>query len=95
SFEASPYARLVRERLTELQLPYRLYQCGRDQWQDWVLPPVRRRLMDDYTPSQRNRVALMKRAGRIAIPYLVDPNTGTELFESADILTYLDQTYGG
>ena len=36
----------------------------------------------------------MERAGRIAVPYLVDPNTGTELFESADILDYLDQTYG-
>jgi glutathione S-transferase len=94
SFEASPFARLVRERLTELQLPYLLRQCGRDQWQDWVLPPVRRRLLDEYTPRQRNRVALMERAGRIAVPYLVDPNTGAELFESADILDYLDQTYG-
>ncbi|MGJ3254836.1 MAG: glutathione S-transferase N-terminal domain-containing protein [Alcanivorax sp.] len=94
SFEASPFARLVRERLTELQLPYLLRQCGRDQWQDWVLPPVRRRLLDDYAPRQRNRVALMERAGRIAIPYLVDPNTGAELFESAHILDYLGQTYG-
>jgi glutathione S-transferase len=55
---------------------------------------VRRRLLDEYTPRQRNRVALMERAGRIAVPYLVDPNTGAELFESADILDYLDQTYG-
>lgn len=94
SFEASPFARLVRERLTELQLPYLLRQCGRDQWQDWVLPPMRRRLLSDYSPRQRNRIALMERAGRIAVPYLVDPNTGTELFESADILDYLDQTYG-
>jgi glutathione S-transferase len=94
SFEASPFARLVRERLTELQLPYLLRQCGRDQWQDWVLPPMRRHLLSDYSPRQRNRIALMERAGRIAVPYLVDPNTGTELFESADILDYLDQTYG-
>lgn len=93
SFEASPYARLVRERLTELQLPYLLRQCGRDQWKDWVLPVVRQKLDMAYAPSQRNRVSLIGRAGRIAIPYLIDPNTGTELFESARILDYLEKTY--
>ena len=25
---------------------------------------------------------------------LIDPNTGTEMFESADILRYLEETYG-
>ena len=94
SFEASPFARLVRERLTELQLPYLLRQCGRDQWKDWVLPVVRKSLDMDYSPSQRNRIDLLARAGRIAVPYLVDPNTGEELFESEAILHYLDQTYG-
>ncbi|WP_290524899.1 glutathione S-transferase N-terminal domain-containing protein [Alcanivorax sp.] len=93
SFEASPFARLVRERLTELQIPYILRQCGRDQWQDWVLPPLRKQLVPDYAPSQRNRVDLMDRAGRIAVPYLVDPNTGTEMFESSVILDYLERTY--
>ena len=38
--------------------------------------------------------ALAARAGRISIPYLVDPNTGTEMGESRDILEYLDRTYG-
>jgi hypothetical protein len=27
-------------------------------------------------------------------PYLADPNTGTEMFESADIVRYLVDTYG-
>jgi glutathione S-transferase len=27
------------------------------------------------------------------VPYLVDPNTGEALFESADIVAYLDRTY--
>jgi len=27
------------------------------------------------------------------VPYLVDPNTGTEMFESADIKRYLLATY--
>ena len=76
-----------------MQIPYTLRQCGRDQWQDWVLPPLRKKLVPDYAPSQRNRVTLMDRAGRIAVPYLVDPNTGVEMFESAAILDYLEQTY--
>jgi len=28
------------------------------------------------------------------VPYLVDPNTGTAMFESADITAYLLATYG-
>ena len=27
------------------------------------------------------------------VPYLIDPNTDTEMFESADIVAYLDRTY--
>jgi glutathione S-transferase len=27
------------------------------------------------------------------VPYLADPNTSTELFESADIVAYLEATY--
>lgn len=28
------------------------------------------------------------------VPYLVDPNTGVAMFESADIVKYLFDTYG-
>ena len=27
------------------------------------------------------------------VPFLVDPNTETAMFESADIVNYLDETY--
>ena len=40
-----------------------------------------------------SRAAFVERSGRMQVPYLVDPNTQTELFESADIATYLEQTY--
>lgn len=33
------------------------------------------------------------RSGRMMVPWLVDPNTGTAMFESADIVRYLDETY--
>jgi glutathione S-transferase len=29
----------------------------------------------------------------VQVPFLVDPNTGTELFESGDIVDYLERTY--
>ena len=31
--------------------------------------------------------------GRLQVPYLIDPNTDTRLYESADILRYLNETY--
>lgn len=94
SFEGSPFARLVRERLCELELPYIVRQMGRDRREDWLFPPLRARLDPDYSPTQRNRQALLARAGKVAVPYLIDPNTGEEMFESADIVDYLDQVYG-
>jgi len=33
-------------------------------------------------------------AGKFQVPYLVDPNTGVSMFESADICAYLEETYG-
>mmetsp|Transcript_30361 Transcript_30361/g.61816 ORF Transcript_30361/g.61816 Transcript_30361/m.61816 type:complete len:327 (+) Transcript_30361:69-1049(+) len=41
-----------------------------------------------------NRAALIKRTGKqFQVPYLVDPNTGVELFESIEIQAYLDAAY--
>lgn len=94
SFEGSPFARPVREVLCELELPWLLHNAGRTVWQDWLLPPVRDRLLPDYRPAERNRRALLDLAGRVQVPYLLDPNTGTGLFESSEILTYLERTYG-
>jgi glutathione S-transferase len=37
---------------------------------------------------------LFKRTGKRTVPYLVDPNTGFETFESSDQIDYLLQTYG-
>jgi glutathione S-transferase len=93
SFEASPFARLVRERLCELELPWVLRSVGRTTAGDWVPPALRDRLGIDVKPTSDNRRTLLGRAGRISIPYLVDPNTGAEMAESGDILAYLDRTY--
>jgi glutathione S-transferase len=44
--------------------------------------------------SANKRGELEQRGGKQQFPYLVDPNTGTELYESEDIITYLAETYG-
>lgn len=93
SFEASPFARPVRELLSELELPYLLHSSGRNSMVDWVPPPVRDALNITPDSDLKNRRELLQRAGRVSIPYLVDPNTGTELSDSTDILKYLNDTY--
>ncbi len=93
SFESSPFSRPVRERLSELELPYILHNMAKDQWKDMGTPGLRKRLFPGEPIAGRNREALLARAGKVQVPYLIDPNTGTEMFESADILAYLDQHY--
>jgi glutathione S-transferase len=93
SFESSPFARPVRDSLCELELPYLLRSVGRSRSGDWVPPALRDAFSITAEPGTRNRQLLLERAGRISIPYLVDPNTGQELAESADIVEYLNQTY--
>ncbi|MCP5090878.1 MAG: glutathione S-transferase, partial [Gammaproteobacteria bacterium] len=44
-------------------------------------------------PELQNRQELLARAGRVSIPYLVDPNTGQEMGESDRIIAYLNETY--
>jgi glutathione S-transferase len=41
-----------------------------------------------------SREAFVQRSGKMQVPFLVDPNTQVELFESADIVRYLRATYG-
>lgn len=41
------------------------------------------------------RPELVSRGGRMMVPYLVDPNHGIELYESEEIVAYLNRTYGG
>lgn len=41
------------------------------------------------------RAELAKRGGKVQVPYLVDPNTGREMYESDEIIAYLESTYGG
>ena len=93
SFESSPFSRLVREVLCELELRYTLRNAGKARWEDMGPPQLRARLFPELPVQGRNRVRLLQRAGRVQFPYLIDPNTGTEMFESAAICDYLERTY--
>lgn len=94
SFEASPYSRLVREVLCELEIPYLLRSTGKGRFQDIGPAFVRDKWFKTPKGTTRNRKALEARTGHVQVPYLIDPNTGTEMYESADIIAYLKKTYG-
>lgn len=93
SFESSPYSRLVREVLSELELRYVLRNTGKGHWKDLGPPSVRDTLHKAPKGTGRNRKVLEERTGRVQLPYLIDPNTGREMFESASIVRYLEETY--
>jgi glutathione S-transferase len=44
--------------------------------------------------GERFRPDVVARGGKAQFPYLVDPNTGVEMYESLDIVAYLFETYG-
>lgn len=93
SFESSPYSRPVREKLCELQLPYKLVNLGKQQVAD--VGPARQRLhLGEYKPlPNTKRSKMLAEKGRVQVPFLIDPNHQVEMFESADILRYLDEKY--
>ena len=93
SFESSPYSRPVRERLCELEIPYRLRNFAKSRWQEMGPPLVRRKWFPDAPITSANRIRMFELTGRSQVPYLVDPNPDVAMFESADILRYLDETY--
>jgi glutathione S-transferase len=72
SFEASPFCRIAREALCDLEVPYLLHNVAK---------------------GSAKRDAFVRRAGKMQVPYLVDPNTSAAMFESADIVRYLETTY--
>jgi glutathione S-transferase len=72
SYEASPFSRIAREALCNLELPYVLHNVAKG------------------SPKRGDFIA---RSGKMMVPFLHDPNTRTSMFESADIVRYLEETY--
>ncbi|OMO82230.1 Thioredoxin-like protein [Corchorus capsularis] len=72
AYEGSPFCKIVREVLVELELPHIQRSCAR---------------------GSPKRQILYERVGHFQVPYLEDPNTGVQMFESAEIVEYLKATY--
>ncbi|XP_059309088.1 uncharacterized protein LOC132060191 isoform X2 [Lycium ferocissimum] len=72
AYEPSPFCKVVREVLVELELPHIQHSCAR---------------------GSPKRQEVYKRVGHFQVPYLEDPNTGVQMFESADIVEYIQATY--
>jgi glutathione S-transferase len=72
SYEGSPFCRIAREALCELELPHQLHNVPR------------------RSPDREGFIAI---SGKMQVPYLLDPNTGIQMFESGDIRRYLYETY--
>jgi glutathione S-transferase len=72
SYEGSPFCRIAREALCELELPHQVHNVPR------------------RSPDRGEFISL---SGKMQVPYLLDPNTGTRMFESSEIRDYLYDTY--
>jgi hypothetical protein len=48
----------------------------------------------DLQDSKVFRPEVIARGGKSMFPYMIDPNTGTEMYESDDIISYMAKTYG-
>lgn len=50
-------------------------------------------LLHNVAKGSPRREAFVARSLRMQVPWLVDPNTGVQIFESAEIVRYLEATY--
>jgi glutaredoxin len=50
-------------------------------------------VLHNVAKGSPGREAFVARSGKMMVPYLVDPNTGVSMFESAEIVDYLVRTY--
>lgn len=80
-FEGCPHCKKVREKLSELGLSY-------------VNHNPRLGNADDHAvTNERTYDELVEMGGLDQVPYLVDTDRETSLYESDDIVEYLDEHY--
>ncbi len=72
SYEASPHCRIVREKLSELEIPYVLHNVAR---------------------RSPRRAAFVELSGKMQVPFLLDTQNNVRMFESREIVQYLDTRY--
>ena len=95
SFEGSPYSRPVRERLCEREISYICHNVAKERWQD-AGPAILRLKPGPYHPKAGGKRELLQQnalSKKVQVPFLVDPNYGVQMYESAKIIRYLNLTY--
>jgi glutathione S-transferase len=94
SFESSPFCRIVREVLCILELPYVLHNIphyAEDKREEFAKKFGEAMKNDKNATSLEGNIRYS--AGMGKFPWLVDPNTGVSMGESAHIVAYLYKTY--
>ena len=89
-YEPSPYVTLVREKLTELELPHLYMQVPR---------LASKKRAELCTKWEQTAATTEAPEGKFQVPYVEDPNNvvegrGAALYETGPILKYLDEEYG-
>ena len=77
--EGCPYSEKAREKFTELGISYVVHNP---------------RTHDGETRNQQTHDELLSIGGEDQIPFLVDHQRSETLYESDDIVAYLDEYYG-
>lgn len=81
-FEGCRHCQKVRQKLSELGVSYVIHnpRLGKD---------------DDHEVTNENTYSeLVEMGGQDMVPYLVDTRRETSLYESGDIVAYLERHYG-
>ncbi|TVU04537.1 hypothetical protein EJB05_47650, partial [Eragrostis curvula] len=105
AYEGSPFCKLVRETLVELELPHLLHRNELNVTFLAAKCSVRRSVLYSALVSltengccscargSPRRQEFFQKNGTFQVPYIEDPNTGVKMFESAEIIEYLKTTY--
>lgn len=83
-WQGCPFCRNVREAISALDLEVDVYPTPRETIKAYGV----------VSAASRYRPKVMEIGGKAQFPFLVDPNTGKQLYESGDIMAYLYDTYG-
>jgi len=82
-FEACPFCRKVREILSYLDIDYVAYPCPRETMKKYGV-----------IYNSRYRPFVLETGGKVAFPFLIDPNTNEKMYDSDKIIDYLFKQYG-
>lgn len=91
-WEGAKFVTPVRQALNDLGLAHTFINCANGSVNRYVTT----KLIPDFVYLDEfliRKKLEAKTKGVFQVPYISDPNTGVEMFESAEIVKYLKETY--